>query len=254
MFGKNIKVKKEKSYNGTIKINEIFDTIQGEGPFTGIPAIFVRFSDCNLNCKVCDTSFETGEVLTITEIEKRIYEHQPVEHTLRKLIVITGGEPFLQIGLGELTARLNLNGFSVQIETAGTVVHEEQLEFFDELETQQFGTVEELPAFTIVCSPKTGKVNARLLPYITHWKYIIEDNKVDLEDGLPNVSYETEKPLKIFRPSNLKELAEAGKIYLNPVDVYDANRNADNMSEVVLSCLRFGYRVGIQLHKLIHMP
>ena len=50
------------------KINEIFYSLQGEGYHTGTPAVFIRFSGCNLKCDFCDTRHETGEMMTDEEI------------------------------------------------------------------------------------------------------------------------------------------------------------------------------------------
>ena len=50
------------------KINEIFYNIQGEGYYTGVPAIFIRFSGCNLNCEFCDTDHSLGKIMSDEEI------------------------------------------------------------------------------------------------------------------------------------------------------------------------------------------
>jgi len=72
------------------KVNEIFRSIQGEGQMSGVPAIFIRFSGCNLKCPWCDTKHEEGEILEIEQIIDRIdKENRPSV----PLFVITGGEP-----------------------------------------------------------------------------------------------------------------------------------------------------------------
>ena len=71
------------------KINEIFYSLQGEGYFTGVPAIFIRFSGCNLRCPFCDTDHHSYTEMTAEEIAQAISEY-PAE-----TIILTGGEPTL---------------------------------------------------------------------------------------------------------------------------------------------------------------
>lgn len=97
------------------KINEIFYSIQGEGHFTGTPAIFVRFSGCNLKCEFCDTEHEEGSLLSDKEIMAEISKF-PAKH-----VILTGGEPGLHI-TNDLVNILKEYGYFVQIETNGTCV------------------------------------------------------------------------------------------------------------------------------------
>lgn len=96
-----------------MKINEIFYSLQGEGHFTGTPAVFVRFSGCNLKCSFCDTSHESFTEMSVDDIMREVAKY-PARH-----VVITGGEPSLQL-TPELTGRLHAAGKYVQIETNGT--------------------------------------------------------------------------------------------------------------------------------------
>ncbi|MCP4482706.1 MAG: 7-carboxy-7-deazaguanine synthase QueE [bacterium] len=72
------------------KIVEIFDSIQGEGPYLGERQIFIRLGECNLSCVYCDTDFKRYVLMTAKEIFDQVNE---------KTIVFTGGEPLLQSGL-----------------------------------------------------------------------------------------------------------------------------------------------------------
>ena len=75
-----------------LQVNEIFQSVQGEGIWVGSPCTFIRLSGCNLRCSWCDTkdSWEQGKNMSIPEIL------QHINPTSRNMIVITGGEPLLQ--------------------------------------------------------------------------------------------------------------------------------------------------------------
>jgi len=95
------------------KINEIFYSIQGEGFFTGTPAIFIRFSGCNLNCDFCDTQHHDGEMMSKEDILAKITGY-PSCH-----LILTGGEPALFIDF-EFVQFFKNAGYFIQIETNGT--------------------------------------------------------------------------------------------------------------------------------------
>ena len=95
------------------KINEIFYSLQGEGANAGTPAVFVRFSGCNLRCPFCDTEHESGRKMTDEEIVDEVKQHPAT------LVVLTGGEPTLQAD-EQLIAMLKKAGKTVAMETNGT--------------------------------------------------------------------------------------------------------------------------------------
>lgn len=82
-------------YRISYKINEIFYSVQGEGFYTGTPAVFIRFSGCNLKCPFCDTTHNNGELLTIKEMLAAI--DKVCEGNRPTLVVLTGGEPTLWV-------------------------------------------------------------------------------------------------------------------------------------------------------------
>lgn len=97
------------------RINEIFCSLQGEGFHTGTPAVFVRFSGCNLRCAFCDTQHQQGVSMSLEEIFAEInkYPNAP-------LVVLTGGEPSLfidEVFVAELKVRTCK---FITIETNGT--------------------------------------------------------------------------------------------------------------------------------------
>lgn len=97
------------------KINEIFYSLQGEGHNAGTPAVFVRFSGCNLRCAFCDTKHEEGLMMTAAEIAKQIKEYP-----LAQLVVLTGGEPSLFIDEEFVDYIKKECGLPIAIETNGT--------------------------------------------------------------------------------------------------------------------------------------
>ncbi|MCM1339761.1 MAG: 7-carboxy-7-deazaguanine synthase QueE [Muribaculaceae bacterium] len=77
------------------KINEIFSSIQGEGPVVGYKQLFIRFCGCNLKCSYCDTDFADGTTYTPKELLEKITS----EYDLKTFhsISLTGGEPLLSV-------------------------------------------------------------------------------------------------------------------------------------------------------------
>jgi 7-carboxy-7-deazaguanine synthase len=97
------------------KINEIFYSLQGEGFHTGIPAVFIRFSGCNLHCTFCDTAHETGTMMSDDDIVAEV-----LKHSKSRLIVLTGGEPSLFIDTDFVGKLKHATGMKIAIETNGT--------------------------------------------------------------------------------------------------------------------------------------
>jgi 7-carboxy-7-deazaguanine synthase len=87
----------------TYRVNDIFYSLQGEGHNTGRAAVFVRFSGCNLRCPFCDTDFSRYETMTAQEIIRHMLALIPQDNE-KPIVVLTGGEPTLQVDSALLDA------------------------------------------------------------------------------------------------------------------------------------------------------
>ena len=119
-------------------VKEIFYTLQGEGSQAGRPAVFCRFAGCNLwsgreedrlkaVCQFCDTDFVGtdgsggGKLVDATALAASVANHWPADdRSGRRFVVLTGGEPLLQVD-AELTTALHAQGFEIAVESNGTV-------------------------------------------------------------------------------------------------------------------------------------
>jgi 7-carboxy-7-deazaguanine synthase (Cx14CxxC type) len=121
----------------TYSVKEIFYTLQGEGAQAGRAAVFCRFAGCNLwsgreedrasaVCKFCDTDFvgtdgtEGGKFTTADALADAVEKAWGAKGTQNRLVVLTGGEPLLQVDEA-LTQALHARGFMIAVETNGTV-------------------------------------------------------------------------------------------------------------------------------------
>lgn len=95
------------------RIVETFESLQGEGYNTGMPAIFIRFAGCNLNCVWCDTNFRQYTRFTLEQLLTKVKQYTS------KNIIITGGEPTMVKALPELLLPLKQAGYYIAIESNG---------------------------------------------------------------------------------------------------------------------------------------
>lgn len=233
-----------------IAVHSIFYTIQGEGPFTGRPAVFVRLAGCNLQCPGCDTDYTSKRhFMSAQEIVAKILELANKE----TLVVITGGEPFRQYNIRYLLELLVKMAMNVQIETNGTL---SPVPFDNGVEEDYnycaMVTNMDIPGICgvyIVCSPKSGRINPLIRKYACALKYVIKHNDVDPMDYLPIHSLDHPVGVKVARPSPEFERT----IYVQPMDEQDEVKNKLNLQEAINSCLKGGYTLQIQTHKIINM-
>lgn len=224
MFGNNPKRAAIVGSGDTLDIQKIFKTIQGEGPFAGRPSIFVRLGGCNLACNFCDTEFEDFSSYTLQTIIDEINKLSLNKKKLRsvELIVITGGEPLRQ-PIEELCSRLINQGFTVQIETNGTIYRD-------------------LPSEVhIVCSPKPG----------------VQGYKTIREDLLKKIS-----AFKFLVAKNLKfynSIGDVGQtkynipVYIQAIDQNDEKLNQENIELAIEQSLETGSYLSVQIHKYLQI-
>lgn len=237
MRGTNPVRKQVKDEGDFLRVQEVFTTIQGEGPLVGVPATFVRMAGCNLRCWFCDTEFDSewdrGYRLT-SELAEHI-------HSLGSdLVVLTGGEPLLQ-NLLPLCDDLISRGHLVQIETAGTVTWQ--------------GSLDQLPdSVQIIVSPKTPVVHSYISARARAWKYVITGiDDVSAVDGLPVTSTQWRgQSSLICRPP---KGTYPHQVFLQPCD-FGLNKEASKaaVDACIKLSMKYGYRLSLQMHKIVGLP
>ena len=103
--------------NTSLRITEIFHSLQGETSTTGLPTVFVRLTGCPLRCGYCDTAyaFEGGSKVALSDILATVADYGA------KHVTVTGGEPLAQPQCIELLQNLCDNGYRVSLETSGAL-------------------------------------------------------------------------------------------------------------------------------------
>lgn len=155
------------------RVNEIFYSLQGEGFHTGMPAVFLRMSGCNLKCPFCDTNHRDGTFMTTDEIMNEVCRY-PSRH-----IILTGGEPALQVDRS-LIETLHDAGFIIHIETNGTHTLPDGIDW-------------------ITCSPKDtacpGEMSKVVLNRIDEIKIVYTGQDVETQvNKLPKAQYYALQP------------------------------------------------------------
>jgi 7-carboxy-7-deazaguanine synthase len=222
---------------GTLKLSEIFYSLQGEGIDAGKPAVFIRTALCNLSCVWCDTKYtwdwnhydynkEVSE-MTIPEIQEQLSGFNT------KHCVITGGEPLLQqMKLIPLLSQLKNNDYFIEVETNGTLLPSSMIERF----VDRWNVSPKLQNSSIL-------KQRREIPICL--EYFAKNTKAYLKFVICN-HYDIEEVTSLIKKYGLT----SQRIILMP----EGNSAADVMekskwlSEI---CLRYGYRLTVRLHTLI---
>ena len=224
MFGTNEIIGKKyfkDAPKDSLFVTSMFFTLQGEGPYAGQPALFIRLAKCNLDCSFCDTFFDDGDWMTFTQIETKIHNTicgyfnnekgiAAPDWALNKtrigklypniVLVMTGGEPLLQSNLSAFLDRQSTYFEAVQIETNGTIDQRISSEI------------------TVVCSPKCSEKNGVATKYLAPSKFIL-----DRADCLKFVmSADPTSPYNEVPEWAHTWRQETGKeIYCSPMNVYN---------------------------------
>lgn len=206
------------------RVNEIFYSLQGEGYNTGRAAVFVRFAGCNLRCPFCDTEFDTYREMTAEEIIECISRSENsnlaprTSLAPRKLVVLTGGEPTLQVDEAFVDL-LHQHGYEVAMESNGTRPAPQNLDW-------------------LTVSPKIFGEGSLVKG---EWR-IPDEIKVVFDEDTP-------EKLSSLHPS---PFTSHQLLYLQPCDTGDAARN----KVITQACVEYikahpQWRLSLQTHKLI---
>lgn len=209
-------------------VNEIFESIDGEGIRTGELACFIRLAGCNIRCSYCDTKYaldkNNGEEISIENIIKKIKEFGISN------ITITGGEPLIHKEIDKLIDELLKGGYKVNIETNGTISIDKYLNRC--LITMDYKCPSSLMEKEMMLS------NLEKLTENDVLKFVVKENDLETIENILKTfnikSYVYISP--IFNEIELCKIVEFMK---------KCNRKKINMSKV---------RMQVQLHKIIWDP
>ncbi|WP_215398581.1 7-carboxy-7-deazaguanine synthase QueE [Rheinheimera oceanensis] len=216
------------------KVNEVFETIQGEGSFTGVAAIFIRLQGCPVGCSWCDTKHTwdikdelarpLGDIVLKTA-ETEHWAGVTAEDLLAlfvkegyqaKHVVITGGEPCMY-DLNPLCELLHQNGYNTQIETSGT--------FAIQAPAQTWVTV----------SPKVNMAGG----------YTVLQSALDRANEIKHpvaMEKHVDELLQLLQHTDIK----AKLIYLQPIS---QQRRATELA--IAMCKKYNWRLSVQVHKYL---
>jgi len=263
-------------------VTSMFFTLQGEGPYAGQPALFIRLAKCNLDCSFCDTFFDDGDWLTFDEIESKM--HAAINDHWNKqgketppwaanglnnypgvVLVMTGGEPLLQDNISEFMAQQLAHFKAVQVESNGI-------------------PVTDVPeGVTLVCSPKCMEKEGHAVKYYAPsatilkradcLKFVMSSDPDSPYYTVPEWAFEWKRnnpdkevycsPMNVYNsfPQKIKLLrAEKGTITMaerSTVDevisfwepgLLDLKANQANHEHTGQFCIDNGFKLNLQMH------
>jgi organic radical activating enzyme len=263
-------------------VTSMFFTLQGEGPYAGLPALFIRLAKCNLDCSFCDTFFDDGDWMTFAQIESKMYaaindywnnqgKTSPkwavngMNDYPGVVLVMTGGEPLLQD---------NISAFMT-----------EQLKHFRAVQVESNGIpVTDVPqGVTLVCSPKCMEKEGRAIKYFAPsktildradcLKFVMSSDPDSPYNNIPEWAHEWKRnnptkevycsPMNVYNsfPQKIKLLrAEKGTITMaerSTVDeiisfwepgLLDLAANQSNHEYTGRYCIEHGFKLNLQMH------
>lgn len=285
MFGTNEIIGKKyfkDAPTDSLFVTSMFFTLQGEGPYAGQPALFIRLAKCNLDCSFCDTFFDDGDWLTFDEIESKMYaainDHwskqgkstppwaaNGLNNYPGVVLVMTGGEPLLQDNISSFMAQQLAHFKAVQVESNGI-------------------PVTDVPkGVTLVCSPKCMEKEGRAVKYFAPsktildradcLKFVMSSNPDSPYHTVPEWAFEWKRnnpdkevycsPMNVYNsfPQKIKLLrAEKGTITMaerSTVDevisfwepgLLDLKANQANHEHTGQFCIDNGFKLNLQMH------
>ena len=211
-----------------MKVVEIFKSIDGEGKYTGLPAIFIRLYGCNLRCKYaeggCDTPYSwSGDNYKEMSVKEILDEVKKLEV---KHITLTGGEPLIHPNVDDLLNTLLDNNYIINVETNGTVkpvIRDPNIFYTMDYKTYTSGM--------------SDKMNFDALNSLTEFdvlKFVVGSIE-DLNQSKEVLQKITSNPMVYFSPIFNK---------IEPKDIV----------EYILNNKLYDCRVQVQLHKVIWDP
>lgn len=277
---KNVRRKDyEKLPERTLRVTKIFGpTIQGEGPFAGHCAIFVRLAGCNLgakkSCPWCDTDFalDRGVEMTIESIlgmlaQSRKHAESVYPSVYPKLMILTGGEPLMQPHVSDFIRHAILEDWVVQVETNGYFWDNKLNELLKSIHIADHTWRQFRDHLYFVVSPKVNargvypKFNEHLLTWSSCLKILVEDDVDSPYYNIPNFAHDYAQqyqkpvyisPINIYkRQPHPNEETVSGWGPDTPLDLEACKRNAEYAAKLVV---RYGYRLNLQTHLWAVMP
>jgi organic radical activating enzyme len=262
-------------------VTSMFFTLQGEGPYAGMPALFIRLAKCNLVCSFCDTFFDDGDWMTYDQIEGKMYAaindywnkqgkatptwaNNGLNSYPGIVLVMTGGEPLLQENISAFMTRQLPNFKAVQVESNGI-------------------PVTDVPAgVTLVCSPKCMEKDGKAVKYYAPsatileradcLKFVMSSDADSPYNNVPQWAHDWKvktgkeiycSPMNVYNsfPQKIKLLrAEKGNITMaerSTVDevisfwepgLLDLKANQANHEYAAHYCIEHGFKLNLQMH------
>jgi len=253
-------------------VTSMFRTIQGEGPFAGYPAVFLRLSGCNFgdkqdHCAWCDTAFhlDKGTMYTPNDLLEKL--QQLPGYRKSDILVVTGGEPTLQLNLIHFMRHVGPFFKLVQIETNGT-----QAGFFRRLEEKQpqvtqRGYIEHfnLAPLSVVVSPKastkagrTPQLSEVVLRHTGALKFVVTADANDPQHVVPEWVADVQQQYSM--PVYVSPMAVYRKPYAGEVSsIWDAElinqqATAVNYAYAARYAMEHGFLLSLQTHLFTAVP
>ncbi len=234
-------------------VHNTFFTLQGEGPYSGLPALFVRLAGCNFGnksnvCRGCDTNFnlDEGKVKSFDQLKDE-FVVLTQEFNGYYLVVITGGEPCLQKSLPNFVAVLVAEGKTVQLETNG---------MFPSVANAcvERGAV-------IVCSPKASLSRGyggrpSIQGSDVFYKFVVTHQVDDPHHKLPEWALDPQLANRVFvSPLTVYKKAYEGEVSsVWDSDLVDQEATKNNYAYAAELAVKHNLRLSVQLHTLTSQP